>query len=178
MKVSEEAKEITGLVLKNVIKVLLTEPPGKCETREDTIALIHTRDAGFNAVGRILSEMKVPPSIVDFAIRICLKKAQTEHFASVGGEALSVAGGYMAYGASDEVKNKVILEMARQGWYGRIERLTREYLSRDLTAEEARLLVSVYLKDTASLSTDAEECLLAIARRCLSVNEAEKVEKK
>lgn len=178
MKVSEAAEGITDLVLKNVIKVLLAEPHRKRETIEDTINSIHTRDAGFNAVGRILGEMKVSPSIVDFAISVCLKKEKTERFSSVDGEALSAAGGYMAYGASDEMKDRVILEMARRGWYGRIEHLTRHYLSRDLTAEEARLLVRAYLKDRASQSTDAEEHLLVIARRCLSAGEAEGVEEK
>lgn len=178
MKVKKEAKEITGLVLKKVIKVLLTEPREKCETTEDIVALIHTRKAGFIAVGRILSEMKASPAVVDFAIGTCLKKAKTAHFASVGGEALFAAGGYIAYDASAEIKNRVIREMARAGWYGRIEHLARQYLSRDLTAKEARLLVSAHINNIASLSTDTEEHLLVIARRCFSASEAEEVEEK
>lgn len=175
--VSGAARELRDITLKAVIKVLLTESKHRAQNSVEAIARMHTRSAGYSSAGRILKEMNASQEVVDFAIEICLLRIRKGHPALDGGDALSAACGYLAYGASEDVKNKVIMEVARQGMHGWIEGLTRKHLSRDLTTEEARVLLRVCLENRlANTTTGVAEHLLMIARRCLPEGEVKKIE--
>lgn len=175
--VSGAAQELRDSTLKTIVGMLLTESKHRPQSSVEALARIHTRDAGFNSVGRILKEMNASQEVVDFAIKICLQRTKKEHPVLGGGAALSCACKWIVYSVSEEIKNKVIMEVARQGMYNQIEGLTRKHLSRDLTEKEARLLIKTCLEDRMTNSThDVGEHLLTIAKRCLPEDEAEKIE--
>ena len=127
--------------------------------------------ANYAAVHQLLSQMKVSTAVVDFVVTQCFARAR-EARVFYGAEALSHAAHFLAYGASRPVAEKVVAELARAGFYGRIEAVANRCLGRGLLPKEMHALVDAYCADTACQSTAEEKHLGQMAFKYLSSTEA------
>lgn len=73
---------------------------------------------------------------------------------------------------SRNVSQRLVTRAAREGFYGRFPYLSFHLLNRSPSVEEVTLLISAYVRDTATRSIDTECKLMEFARAYLPKSEA------
>ena len=75
---------------------------------------------------------------------------------------------------SAATNERLITNMARMGWYGRLDACAKRYLGRGLKPEEVILLVDSYVNDTGTKSTAGRKDLPDLLRKYVPRDEVER----
>lgn len=128
------------------------------------------------AVLALIEKLKPSQFVIDFvAKRYLAIYAKNRNPIFGNNDALSTAISAARLGASKEVAEEVIEEMAQAGWYGIIEGFAKEVLNRGLTPREVLLLTEEYANDMACESEGQEKELMRMAEKYMDKAGVKKV---
>jgi len=165
--------DIAETAVKAVIDVLLCSDSKNFSLNE--LDALHFDATKFMAVVIIAAGLK-EREITDYAIEKCLEvyeKEKKKFMSLVTNPCLETATRLLPYNPSKAMAEKVIVAVAEQGWYGRIESLAKRYLVRGLTADEVMALVEHFMKQRGMISGYEE--ILQLAKKYMPEDKFDEV---
>ncbi|MBI4118351.1 MAG: hypothetical protein HY455_02365 [Parcubacteria group bacterium] len=181
-------------LIKNIIEVLLGRKALQKETETERLSRVVASEAAgqalvrvgrsgtvsfgpnYAAVRAILTNFPVSQDVVDFTINQCLmawNESKGRNF-----DVLGEVSGFLPFGASLHIVERVVLAFAKVGFSGRVEATAKQYLGRGLSEVEVLALVDAYCNDQASLSGSQQDDLKELARKYLPADGATEVAKR
>lgn len=169
-------------VVKSIIRELLKQIGEQFlksdKTGDQYLARLKNRRAVIFTILCIIENEGASSDIANLVVTHCLALYQKSKKERMGilldDEALQFAVSAAQYSASRSVKETIIQEVAKAGWYSEIEKLARTLLHRKPSPKEILLIIDNYVKNTASQCDETEEDIVALAELYLSPDNAEK----
>jgi hypothetical protein len=189
MVVETQKNTTLYLVLTTLIDAIIQEKPTKAtpnrklfdflNVSSDEVTKIRYKSVAEIPVLLLLEKLKPPPLVVDFVALRYLKIFQRSNQGwklLANSDALSAALQAVYFGSSKGVKEKIVREVAKNGWH-RAEGAAQKLLGRNLNKQEVFWLVNSYVKDRGSQSSSSEHELMRMAHEYLTLEEAREVER-
>jgi len=189
MTIETQKNTTLYLILTTLVDAITQEKPTKAAQRRTPFDFLNVSNEEatkirYKSVAEIpvlllLEKLKPPPLVVDFVALRYLKIFQRSNQGwklLSNSDALSAALKVVYFGASKGVKERIVREVAKNGWH-RAEEASQKLLGRNLNRKEVFLLVTSYVKDRGSQSSSSEDELMRMAHEYLTIDDAREVER-